>query len=355
MDNEVKLTVLSVAYPFAPVSPDAVGGAEQILSRLDAALVSAGHRSLVVACEGSSVRGELLPVPPAVPRDGRATAAARAAHASAIREALRRFPVDLVHLHGVDFHTYLPPAGVPTLATLHLPTAWYPPEALQPRRPQTWLNCVSRSQAATLPPNPWMLEPIGNGVPCDPSPPRHAKRQFVLMLARVCPEKGVHLAIEAAKRAGIGLLIAGEVFPYSEHLAYFDQEVRPRLDRFRRFIGPAGAVRKRRLLAAARCVLVPSLVAETSSLAAREALAAGTPVIGFARGALAETIEHGRTGYLVQSVEEMAEAIAKLDRLEPETCREQARKRFGLRDMTDRYIASYQDLVRGAARAEGAA
>jgi hypothetical protein len=69
------LTVLSVAYPFAPVGPDAVGGAEQILSALDRALVRAGHCSVVVACEGSEVAGSVVPVPSALPRHGRATCA----------------------------------------------------------------------------------------------------------------------------------------------------------------------------------------------------------------------------------------------------------------------------------------
>ncbi len=59
---------------------------------------------------------------------------------------------------------------------------------------------------------------------------RHAKRPFALTLGRICPEKGVHLAIEAAKRAGIPLLIAGEVFPYEAHRRYFAEEVQPRLD-----------------------------------------------------------------------------------------------------------------------------
>ena len=66
---------------------------------------------------------------------------------------------------------------------------------------------------------------------------RHAKRRFALLLARICPEKGVHLAMDAAKRAGIPLLIAGEMFPYTAHHRYFAEEVEPRLDRWRRFIG----------------------------------------------------------------------------------------------------------------------
>ena len=88
-----------------------------------------------------------------------------------------------------------------------------------------------------------------------------------------CPEKGYHLALDAAHLAGMALLLAGEVFPYPEHQRYFHEEIGPRLDSTRRFIGPVGGQRKRGLLQRAQCLIVPSLVAETSSLVAMEALA----------------------------------------------------------------------------------
>jgi glycosyltransferase involved in cell wall biosynthesis len=341
----VTLTVLNVAYPLAPVGPDAVGGSEQILTQLDRALTVAGHRSIVIACEGSQTAGELV----AVPRitgdlDQAAVARARERHAAAIKRVLRRHRVDVIHLHGIDFHTYLPPPVPPVLATLHLPVSWYPREALLPGRPGTWVNCVSQSQHQDLQPNPLALAPIENGV--EVSRARHAKRRFALLLSRICTEKGVHLAIDAAKQANMPLLIGGEVFPYPEHCRYFEEDVRPRLDRWRRFLGPIGQKRKRRLLAAARCVLIPSLVAETSSLVAREALAAGTPVIAFPSGALTETIEHGRTGFLVEGVEAMSAAILRANVINPEVCRAVAAERFSLARMTAAYLEVYHWLAR---------
>jgi len=341
----VGLTILNVAYPFAPVGPDATGGAEQVLTHIDQALTAAGHRSLVIACEGSSTAGTLLPVPrtPGL-LDDPAMAAARARHRQAIATAFERWPIDVVHLHGVDFHTYLPAPGVPVLATLHLPVEFYAPEALHSRRADTWLHCVSQSQHASCQPNPHLLATIENGVPERFLNSRHAKCGFALMLARMCPEKGVHLAIEAAKRAGISLLIAGEVYPYEAHQHYFRAEIEPRLDQRRRFIGPVGLARKGRLLAAARCLLAPSLVRETSCLAVREALASGTPAVAFARGALADTIEHGRTGFLVHDEVEMAQAIARIDEISPDVCRSTARARFSMERMIQQYIATYEAL-----------
>lgn len=345
------LTVLSVAYPLAPVGPDAVGGAEQVLACLDKALVAAGHRSQVVACAGSTVRGTLLATPPQPgPLDEAARRAAHAAHRDVIGDALARWPVDLVHLHGVDFHAYLPPPGVPVLATLHLPLAWYPDGALRPQRPDTWLHAVSAAQRRAGPCDLHLLPDIPNGVDLPNAPAPHARRRFALALGRICPEKGFHLALEAAGRAQTSLLLGGSVFPYETHERHFRDEILPRLDRRRRFLGPVGLARKRRLLAAARCLLVPSLVAETGSLVAMEALASGTPVIAFPNGALADVVEHGRTGFLVRDVGEMAEAIGMADRIDPEACREAARRRFPAERMVNRYLALYHELTGGHGR-----
>jgi len=348
----MSLTVLSVAYPLAPVGPDAVGGAEQVLGHLDHALVAAGHRSIVVAQEGSQVAGTLVAVEPergALDEAARERAWAR--HRAAIAKVLARWPVDLVHLHGIDFPAYLP-GGVPVLATLHLPPSWYPRDALQRSRPDVWLNCVSRAQHEACPPSDRLLPPIENGVPTRALQARHAKRRFAMVLGRICPEKGVHLAIEAARKADFALLIAGEVFPYQAHERYFREEVRPRLDARRRLIGPIGFARKRRLLTAARCLLVPSLAPETSSLVAREALACGTPVVAFPRGALPDTIEHGRTGFLVPDVDGMAQAIEASRHLSPALCREVAEQRFSLERMAAAYLARYHALARAPAAAE---
>ena len=347
----MRLTILSVAYPLAPVGPDAVGGAEQVLTQLDRALVAAGHRSIVVAQEGSRIAGTLLPIPTQTGiLDRGARERAWTSHREAIAFALGRWHVDLIHLHGVDFVEYLPPGGVAALVTLHLPVSWYPPEALQPTRPNTWLHCVGRAQHGVCPKSPNLLAPIDNGVPIDALTARHAKRAFALVLGRVCPEKGIHLAMAAAKRSDTALVVAGDVFPYESHRRYFEDEVRPRLDAKRRFVGPIGLVRKRRLLTAARCLVVASTAPETSSLVAREALACGTPVVGFRNGALPDVVEHGRTGFLVDTVDEMAEAIRLAPSLDPQLCRRVARERFSLDAMIRTYLGLYEQLALAAGR-----
>jgi glycosyltransferase involved in cell wall biosynthesis len=169
-----------------------------------------------------------------------------------------------------------------------------------------------------------------------------AKKPFALVLGRICPEKGFHCAIEASVRSRIPLYIAGAIYPWPEHVRYFEQQIAPRLDSDRRWIGQIGGAQKRALMSAARCVLVPSLVEETSSLVAMEALAAGTPVIAFRAGALPDIVEHGLTGYIVADVEEMAEALRKVEQLDPQACRDAARRRFDLRRSLSAYLRLYE-------------
>ncbi len=340
------LTVLYVAYVFAPVGPDRAGGAEQVLAGLDRALVAKGHRSLVIACAGSETAGELLataPLPAKFTEELRRRA--QQEYRQRIEQTLRRWPVDLVHCHGHDFAEYLPPPGVPTLVTLHLPVDHYPPDALSQRRPGRYFNCVSASQRRSFPANEAMLPEIPNGVPIGELQGRHVKRKFALALGRICPEKGFHLALDAAALAGTPLLIAGQVFPYPDHEQYFAEKVQPRLGPQARFLGNLDFARKRRFLTAARCLLMPSLIAETSSLVAMEAIACGTPVVAFPVGALPDLIEPGVTGFLVRDIGEMAEAIQASGNIDSERCRAAARRRFPLQRMVEGYFGYYRRLA----------
>ena len=348
------LTVLQAAFPFAPVGPDAVGGAEQVLSACDAAVVRAGYRSIVVACEGSRTCGELIAVPRVSrPDDPAERAAAQRHHKRAIESAIGRLGVDLVHCHGIDFDTYLPREGVNALVTLHLDPQAYANGALTARRAGTFFNCVSRSQHGRCDKLANLLAPVINGVDIERlRPDASAVRKHVLLLARICREKGVHLAIEAAKKANADLVIAGEVFSYTDHQRYFALEVASLLDARRVFVGPVGFEQKRKLLQAARCLLLPSLAEETSSLVAMEALACGTPVIAFRRGALPDIVEDGVTGFLVDTAEEMAQAIANVCRLHEADCVGAARSRFDAERMTQDYLRLYRQLAPQAVHVE---
>ncbi len=339
------LTVLNVAYPLAPVRAQTAGGAEQVVAMLDRALTAAGHRSVVVACKGSEVRGTLVETErPTGIWDGFVSEKVLAAYKQAIANAVDRHHPDVIHLHGIDFLNYLPPEGVPAVATLHLPPSWYPPAVFSLDRPETWIHCVSSAQRRDCPETDNLLPTIQNGVP-EMTRTGVNRRNFALVLGRICPEKGTDTALRAASAAKIPLVIAGEVYPYESHIRYFEEQVKPLLNRQARFIGAVLPRAKRRLLSAAKCVLIPSNVSETSSLVAMEAAMAGAPVIAFAMGALTEIVEQGRTGFLVDNEKEMVEAIGKCQDIDPRQCREIAKERFAERRAQAEYLRMYQGLA----------
>lgn len=341
------LTVLSIAYPFAPTGPQAVGGAEQILSDLDHALVSAGHVSLVVACEGSQAAGRLYSAPQ--PGDLLKDADrlwSRNKFQAAIDRALSSQPVDLIHMHGLNFHEYKLPPNIPVLVTLHLPIAWYPQDVWAKYGPNVQFQCVSETQRRTCPPELRDVALVTNGVA---QPAAVAKTgDFAIALGRICPEKNQHVALEAGTLANTRVLLGGSVFPYPDHEQYFREKIEPLLgaaDAGHAFLGPLLPERKQRLLARAKCLLHPTLAPETSSLVAMEALAAGTPVIAYRSGALPEIVEDGVTGFLVDTAEEMAAAIRKVHTINPEVCRSTARRRFSRERMVRDYFDLYGQLT----------
>jgi glycosyltransferase involved in cell wall biosynthesis len=305
------VTILSVAYPLFRVAQDSGGGAEQIVYLLGREFTRLGHRSIVVA--GS---------------------------VEAIQKVLREHPVDLIHFHGLDFHEYVPETSVPMLATLHLPLSWYPASIFS-LSPRVKLNCVSESQAAGT-----GLPVVLNGIDTERFQVAALKNEYLLWLGRICPEKGTHLALRVARRLGAKMIVAGPVHDFEFHRQYFANEVAPLLDSERKYIGPVEGENKTKLLAEARCLIVSSLVAETSSLVAMEAIASGTPVLALRSGALPEVVEHGITGFIVDTEEEMPQALAQLDKISPGRCRSQAIARFDAGRMARDYLSLYAKIIR---------
>ena len=234
-------------------------------------------------------------------------------------------------MHGFDFYEFIPKGDIPLLATLHLPPQWYVNWIYYNQRPNFFLNCVSQCQRLAVKESRLVVRTIPNGVQVPelhPLPPN--QRKGAVMLGRICPDKGVHLGIAAAHRAGIPLAIAGRTFGYPEHLHYFENQIQPALNGSVRYLGPVAGKEKIELLASSKCLLVPSVAPETSSLVSMEALACGTPVIAMRSGALPEIIEHGKTGFIVDSVENMADAIAHIDEIDPITCWKTALRSFSV-------------------------
>ncbi len=343
------MKIFYVAYPMLPVSPESCGGAEQMLWALEGEMARRGHATTVAACEKSQVAGKLFATG-AAPAEVDAFEARQAQHEAAVLGLLaapRHF--DLVHDQGGSFWRRAAEVDAPVLATLHLPRSFYPAGVFDNIPPNLFFNCVSQAQLRTFVDLPQLLGEVANGIRLEYFPPPRAERgDYLLWVGRICPEKGTHLAIEVARRAGLALVIAGDVYPFSFHLSYFERAVRPHLqDRHSRirYIGAPHFTEKLKLLRRARALLVTSLAEETSSLVAMEAMACGTPVLAFPRGALPEVVPEGVGGFLVDSVDEMVEALARVNNFDGTAARRHAEQYFSARRMTADYAALYRRVL----------
>ena len=349
-----RLKILYVAYPLLPVSEDSCGGAEQVLVTVEREMKRRGYGTVVAACRGSRVAGELFATGEA-PTGSDQFEVRNAEHnhsvLALIRERGREF--DLVHDQSGTFWQCLnrdDKVQVPLVVTLHLPRSFYPPDAFNHASNKVTFNVVSQTQAVSFAD----LRPacVPNGIDVRKYPFKEQKDNYLLWLGRICEEKGAHLTIEVAQRTGRQLIIAGQVYPFSYHQHYFREMIWPHLDGERViWLESANLQQKLELLQNADAVLIPSLVEETSSLVAMEAMACGTPVIAFRRGALPEVIAHGRTGFIVDSTDEMARAVERVGQISANVCRQHVEERFSAARMADDYERLYHRIAAKAARA----
>jgi glycosyltransferase involved in cell wall biosynthesis len=207
------------------------------------------------------------------------------------------------------------------------------------------LNCVSAAQSHTFADVPSLQGWVQNGIPIERFPLHTEKNDYLLWLGRICEEKAPHLAIEAARAAGRRLILAGHVYPFRYHQQYFDQEIQPRLGADVEFIDLPSFATKLDLLSHAAAVLVTSQVDETSSLVAMEAMACGTPVVAFRRGALPEVVAHSRTGFLVDDQKALTSALGDLDLIRPEECRAHVERHFSACRMASEYLRLYYAIL----------
>ncbi len=341
-----RLRILYVAYPLLPVSDENAGGAEPMLWTLEREMACRGHETIVAACGGSRVSGELLDTGPAAsqPDEFEQREAAHTSRILGFLDECRQCgdSCDLIHDKSGHFWRHAAAVSTPVLATLHLPRTFYSQDLSANAAPNLFFNCVSEAQAQTFADLP-LLGIVRNGIALERFPLTCDKGNYLLWLGRICEEKGAHIAIEVARRAGLPLVLAGQVYPFSYHKQYCQREIRPHLDGSRvRFVeSPTFAV-KVELLGHARAVLVPSLVSETSSLVTMEAMACGTPVVAFRRGGIPEVVADGLTGFLVDSPEEMAQAAQRVASMDPWTCRQHVELRFSASRMADEYKRLYE-------------
>jgi glycosyltransferase involved in cell wall biosynthesis len=253
---------------------------------------------------------------------------------------------DIVHNHsGIEGLVLGASSDTPVLTTNHNP---YVPPTAPVWDAYPWAhNSLSESSAATFPAR-GAVRPIHHGIDVETFPFGERPTGDLLFLGRFSPEKGATRAIEAARRAGRRLLLAGKVDAVDA--AHFAEVIEPQLDGDQiRYVGEADATQKRQLLAGARALLFPIEWDEPFGLVMIEAMACGTPVLGFRRASVPEVVEPGLTGFVVDDVDGLVRAIDHADGIDRRACRRRAEQRFGVGRMVDDYERAYAEVIDGAA------
>jgi glycosyltransferase involved in cell wall biosynthesis len=183
---------------------------------------------------------------------------------------------------------------------------------------------------------------IHHGVVLDELPFDPAGSDDLLFFGRIHPDKGAAEAIDAARRSGRRLVMAGIV----QDQGYFERSVAPSVDGARVvYDGPVGGTERTRLLGGSRALLHLINFDEPFGLSVIEAMACGTPVIASDRGSMRELIDHGVTGFLVDSLDGAVEAIDRIGEIDRAACRAAIAARFTVDHMADRYLALYRTLL----------
>jgi glycosyltransferase involved in cell wall biosynthesis len=249
------------------------------------------------------------------------------------------FHCDYLHFPFVRYHR------TPAVTTLHGMLRRHDLEPLFQENPDVALVSISDDQRRPFPDANW-LATIYHGLPRNLHTYCDRPEDYLLFVGRVSPQKRLDRAIEIARRSGRRLKVAAKI--YDEDRAYHEAVIAPLLRASQsqvEFLGEVGGREKDELIGKASALLFPIDWPEPFGLVMIEALACGTPVIAWPHGSVPEIIVEGRTGYLVETVEEAVTAVAKIDRIDRAACRQAFEERFDARHMARQYEAVYQNLV----------
>lgn len=351
------MKIAIVTPVMVPVPPQKYGGIEQVVNELAHGLAERGHRVVVFCSGGSTIAGENIERVESSPYPTREHQEEnRKWEITQIESVIaRQDEFDVIHLNYEPIVFRIERNGVeknlldsfrkPVVCTFHNITTI--PEHVEYYRSARSLYrhtmvFVSENQRSHV---PFFLESkvVYNGIRVELFPVERQKEDYLFFLGRITQTKGILEAIDVARMTNIPLVIAAKVDPVDQR--FYDEEVKPRIDgKLVRYVGEVDFDGKAIYLKNARCLLFPIQWEEPFGLVLVEALACGTPVLAFRRGSVPEIVQDGVSGYLVDTVDQMAAAVRKCGEISPDACRKSA-ERFSVGRMVDGYEAVFKQLL----------
>ena len=330
----MKIAMVSTPYILTP--PIKYGGAERVVSMLTEKLVQNGHDVTLFAIEGSKTSAELVKI--------WSQPEGQMNHLNLIRllykDIQKHGDFDIIHNHNYYAYDHLvKKEHLPIVTTMHVEAKNYSIESAKNSK----YICISKRQAI-------LAKEIGFNVTkviYNPTNtdlytfyPNHGNE--LVFLGSIAPIKGTHIAIEAAEKTGLKLLIAGPVFDNE----YYESLIEPKLkNKNIEYVGEVNHSEKVELFSNALALLFPTQCEEPFGLVMTEAMACGVPVIGFNIGAVPEIIKEGKTGFVVNDISEMIKSVDKVYSINCNSCRKRVEENFSIDKITIDYEKLYCELA----------
>jgi glycosyltransferase involved in cell wall biosynthesis len=329
----------------------------QVTQQVADGLVERGHSVTMFAPLGSRVKSKLYTnkLPPLlqnkklasfIPANReRAVASYEQIAISSLIHQAERGKFDIVHIHpAIRGIYYAPLTRVPVVFTLHdpiIPARKFFFETMQALSPNAYYISISNAQRKPAPNLQWAGTAY-NGVYPEKFPFTAKPGKHFTIIGRMVPQKGMYEAILAAKKARVPLRIAGS----PNCGPYWERKIKPHLSRTIQYVGMIPYREMPKFLSTARGFLFPIQWEEPFGLVMIEAMATGAPVIAFPRGSVREIVKHGKTGFIVPNVNEMAKAIKRIDTIDRSACRSYVETHFSVSAMVDSYEQIFKKLIR---------